>query len=139
MLSRLIYVSRRKKECTSAEIDKILQSCQKNNPSHNITGVLLYSPTQFIQYLEGEYKEIIGLYDRIKTDQRHSDTVMISTGIIKEKIFPGWHMGAKDLAGANIDYRTDISDEDRKVFNSLLSGTDQNGDRVISVIRKIFN
>lgn len=43
MLSHLIYISNREKECTDQEIDKILASCQENNRHDDITGVLLLS------------------------------------------------------------------------------------------------
>jgi hypothetical protein len=61
MLSHLIYVSNRAQNCTQSEIEKILESCKKNNVQYDITGVLLYSDTKFVQYIEGQYKEIMGL------------------------------------------------------------------------------
>ncbi len=59
MLAQLSYVSNRNSICTEAEIEKILAACKKNNPSLNVTGVLLYSDSKFIQMVEGESKTII--------------------------------------------------------------------------------
>lgn len=138
MLSQLVYVSNRKANCTSAEIDKILESCKKNNPALDITGILLYSDTKFIQLVEGEAKVITSLYDKIKTDDRHSNAMMISYSPIKEKSFPSWHMGSKKLAGNEVDFNTSISTEDKVIFENLLNGKEENGQKVLNLLKKFF-
>lgn len=138
MLSQLVYVSNRKSNCTEAEIEKILSACKKNNPPLEVTGVLLYSDTKFIQMVEGEAKVITGLYDKIKLDNRHSNAMMISYGPIKEKSFPSWHMGARKITGSQVDFKTDITKEDQAVFNSLLNGQEENGTKVLGLLKKFF-
>jgi len=138
MLSQLVYVSNRKSNCTEEEIGKILASCKKNNPPLQITGVLLYSDTKFIQMVEGDAKVITGLYDKIKLDNRHSNTMMISYGPIKEKSFPSWHMGARKIAGNQVDFKTNITKEDQEVFNSLLNGREEKGEKVLGLLKKFF-
>jgi hypothetical protein len=138
MLSQLVYVSNRKVNCTEEEIGKILASCKKNNPSLQITGVLLYSDTKFIQMVEGDAKVITGLYDKIKLDNRHSNTMMISYGPIKEKSFPSWHMGARKIAGSQVDFKTNITKDDQEVFNSILNGREESGIKVLSLLKKFF-
>jgi hypothetical protein len=64
MLSQLTYVSNRNPNCTNEEIEKILLSCKENNPSLEVTGVLLYSETKFIQMVEGNSKTILELYEK---------------------------------------------------------------------------
>ncbi|MBL7842784.1 MAG: BLUF domain-containing protein [Cyclobacteriaceae bacterium] len=138
MLSQLVYVSNRKPSCTQEEIDKILASCKRNNPSLNITGVLLYSDTKFIQLVEGDAKVIMQLYDKIKLDPRHSNTMMISYGPIKDKAFPSWHMGTKKLATDTIDFTTDITSDDKVIFDKILTGKEENGQRVLNLLKKFF-
>jgi Sensors of blue-light using FAD len=138
MLSQLVYVSTRKTNCTEQEIEKILSSCKKNNPPLNITGILLYSDTKFIQLVEGEYKVINSLYDKIKTDSRHEQVKLIAMGPIHVKAFPSWHMGARKIANNEVDFKTDISNEDKEIFNSLLSGREENGAKVLSLLKKFF-
>ena len=138
MLSQLVYVSNRKPNCTEEEIEKILASCKKNNPPLNITGVLLYSEKKFIQLVEGESKVIMELYDKIKKDDRHSYTRMVALGAIKEKSFPSWHMGSKKIKDKDVDYRTDISKEDEKIFDNILNGKEENGDRVLKILKTFF-
>lgn len=138
MLSQLVYVSNRKSTCTAEEIEKILASCKKNNPALNITGVLLYSDTKFIQLVEGDAKVITTLYDKIKLDARHSNPMMLSYGPIKEKSFPSWHMGSKKMASNDVDFKTDISTEDRAIFNNLLNGMEADGQRILNILKKFF-
>ena len=138
MLSQLVYVSTRKPMCTQEEIDKILDSCKRNNPGLNITGVLLYSDTKFIQLVEGDAKVIMGLYDKIKLDNRHSNPMMISYGPIKEKTFPSWHMGTKNLKGDQLDFKTDITADDKTLFQNILNGKEEKGERVLNFIKKFF-
>lgn len=138
MLSHLIYVSNRSQICTQAEIDKILDACKRNNVKYDITGVLLYSDTKFVQYIEGEYKEIMGLYDRIKGDPRHTSPVLLNSSPITERSFPSWQMGAKKFDTASIDFRTAVSDSDKVVFESLLSAKKTDDNRAIALMKKFF-
>jgi hypothetical protein len=138
MLSQLVYVSNREKNCTDEEIEKILASCKKNNPQLNITGILLYSDTKFIQLVEGEYKVINDLYNKIKTDSRHDQIRLISIGPIEKKAFPSWHMGARKIAGNKVDFKTSINAEDKVIFKDLLSGKEENGQKVLALLKKFF-
>ena len=61
-----MYISNRDKLCSNKEIEKTLESCKKNNPSLDITGVLLYDDSKFIQLVEGDLKTLLSLYDKIK-------------------------------------------------------------------------
>lgn len=138
MLSQLVYVSTRNANCTDQEIDKILENCKKNNPKIDITGVLLFSSTRFIQYVEGESKQILALYDKIKLDKRHEKVMMISYGPISKKLFPSWHMGSKSIKENEIGFRTDISENDKKVFEKILGGASEEGGKVQSLLQKFF-
>lgn len=138
MLSHLIYVSNRLPQCTQQEIDKILDACQRNNKNYDITGVLLYSDTKFIQYIEGEYSQIIQLYDRIKTDKRHSNPVLLTSTPIQKRSFPSWQMGSKKVDVASVDFKTKVSDEDRRVFDSMLAGQPGSDTKAIALINKFF-
>lgn len=138
MLSHLIYVSNRSQNCTEAEIEKILNACKKNNVKYDITGVLLYSDSKFVQYIEGEYKEIMGLYDKIKDDKRHSNPVLLTSAPIPSRSFPSWQMGAKKFDNASIDFKTSVSDDDRKTFESMLSGKSADETKAISLVKRFF-
>ena len=136
MLSHLVYVSARKKSCTDEEVALILEASRKNNASRNITGVLLYSETQFVQYLEGEYREIVALYDHIKKDERHHNAVMVSSCAIAERSFPSWQMGTKELN--KIAFHTEMSPDDKRIFETVLAGQEQQSSKTIALIKKLF-
>lgn len=137
MLSNLVYVSVRKSNCTQEEIQKILDACKRNNGDIDTTGVLLYSDTHFIQYLEGEYKTILGLYDKIKQDDRHKNVVLITTGQIENRLFPSWQMGAKKINQDKIQFETSLSKEEANEFNQILGGKENS--KAISLMQKFFN
>jgi hypothetical protein len=141
MLSQLVYISVRSSDCTDAEIQKILEASIRNNGKINITGVLLFSDTKFIQCLEGEYDLIISLYDKIKLDKRHKNVVMLGLGPIKERYFPSWQMGSKKVSLKDVDFNTQMSDAEKVEFKGLLTGDiiqNQQNQRFISTIRKFF-
>jgi Sensors of blue-light using FAD len=78
------------------------------------------------------------LYDKIKTDPRHDQARLIAMGPIQEKSFPSWHMGARKMLGNEVDFKTDISAEDKEIFNGLLNGREENGAKVLSLLKKFF-
>ncbi|ELR73320.1 hypothetical protein C900_04172 [Fulvivirga imtechensis AK7] len=138
MLSQLVYVSLRTSSCTEEEIQKILASCKRNNHDDDITGVLLYSKTHFVQYLEGAYKKIIALYDKIKEDQRHKNVVMITSGKLDSRIFPSWQMGARNFDGNDFDFKTQLAPNEREEFRSILSGNKHDANKTVDLMRKFF-
>lgn len=137
-LYQLVYSSSRTSKCTDAEIEKILVSCKKNNPGKNITGVLLHSENFFIQYLEGD-KDIIKLYDLIKNDPRHARVVLLSYGPLKERIFPSWHMGFKDVSKNELARLTEGSHEEKKTYNAILRGEKIPQSNAIKLLTRFFN
>jgi len=137
MLSQLVYVSNRKPNCTNEEIGKILDACKKNNPPLNVTGVLLYNDKKFIQLVEGDAKIIMDLYNKIKSDDRHERVMMLSYSPIKEKAFPSWHMGSRDVSNG-VMYDTAITSEDKSTFDRLLNGETEEGAKVLGVLKKFF-
>lgn len=137
MLSQLVYVSVRNAVCTDEEIQKILAACKRNNKEKDVTGVLLYSDTHFVQYLEGQYGKISSLYDKIKLDNRHKNAIMINTAPIKERSFPSWQMGARKFNNDEIEYQTELSPTEKIAFKSLLSGKESNH-QTIGLIKKFF-
>ncbi|HET8858931.1 BLUF domain-containing protein [Marivirga sp.] len=138
MLSQLVYVSNRTNKPSEKEIEDILEACKRNNPDLGITGALLYSDEKFLQLVEGENSTIMGLYDKIKQDKRHENCVMLSYMPIKEKSFPSWHMGSKKIKSDSIDYKTNITPEDKVIFSSLLSGNEADGSKTKEIIQKFF-
>lgn len=136
MPAQLVYTSSRISS-SEKDIESILEASKRNNPSLDITGVLLYSDTKFIQLVEGDARTILNLYDKIKTDTRHKNIRTISLRPIQERAFPSWHMGSKKFYTNEVDFETNISDEDKEVFKELLSGKEQDGLKALNLVLKM--
>ncbi len=137
-LHRLIYTSFRKPSCDESEIKKILASCEKNNPEHGLTGVLLHSENRFIQYIEGEPEKLLALYDTIKEDDRHTAVNQRSFAPIEKRLFPSWHMGYKNVSDDKLGFHTAISTDNKEIFEKMIMGKDQYTDRGLTVLKLFF-
>jgi len=137
-LHKLIYTSSRRPNCDASEIENILASCRRNNPSKNITGVLLHSDHRFIQYLEGDKEEIMSLFEAIKKDDRHGGVNLRYYTPIEERIFPSWHMGYKNVDKNSTVFQTAIIKEDQAIFQKLIENQDQSEIEGMRVLRLFF-
>jgi hypothetical protein len=135
-LYRLVYTSFRKPNCDEKEIENILDSCKKNNPNRNITGVLLHSDKRFIQYIEGSKDEVQELYELIKDDPRHTSVNQRNFEPIDERIFPSWEMGYKDVD--QIQFDTEASNINQKAFNRLIKGELDFDDNAMRILQLFF-
>ncbi|TRX51871.1 BLUF domain-containing protein [Fulvivirga sp. M361] len=134
-LYHLVYSSKRAPHCSDEEIKKILASCKKNNPLENVTGILIHSDNRFIQYIEGD-KNILKLYDKIKEDDRHYNVRLLGYRTIKNRIFPSWQMGFKNIE--KLGFNTDISKEDIVIFNNMINGDTPEQNIGISLLKRFF-
>ena len=134
-LYQLVYSSTRSPECSESSIDDILASCKKNNPETGITGILIHSKNRFVQYLEGNL-ELHTLYHKIKEDRRHYDVMLLIYRPIRERVFPNWHMGFKDVD--NIHFETRLDQEDKQIFEGMLKGEIPETDSGIAVLKRFL-
>lgn len=137
-LSYLIYSSVRNANCTDDEVKKILASCERDNPGKNITGVLVHSENYFLQFLEGDADEIMGLFNHIKKDPRHSKVILLNKGVIDSRMFPSWHMGYKDASKGEVSLLTQSSNEEKDVFNKLLKGEVVEDNKALNMLAKFY-
>lgn len=139
-MNYLIYSSHRKANCTEEEIEKILASCKENNPTNNLTGILLHSKNYFLQYLEGDKDDLTKLYDNIKKDSRHEKVVTLKKGEIETRNFPNWHMGYKDINTNEVVLKSQVSEEELTVFDALLKGDnlERSGKDPLSTLMKFY-
>lgn len=95
MLYKLVYLSEESFKFTEPTLDEILQISRKNNFKNDITGLLIYSKGNIIQFLEGEESNVKDLYKKIEADNRHKNLKVIISGDSVERYFPEWLMGFK--------------------------------------------
>ena len=101
MLVRLLYASRAAASVDAEALALILKQSKANNPKLGVTGVLCFSAGIFLQLLEGGRTTVNQLYNRIVSDARHGEVVLLSYEEINERRFAGWAMGQVNMARLN--------------------------------------
>ena len=90
---QLLYLSNAKPELKQEELNSILRVSRKNNPSRDITGLLVFANGVFIQVLEGPSSEVHKLFETICDDTRHQEVAILGEYSGQERIFTKWSMG----------------------------------------------
>jgi hypothetical protein len=104
-LVRLVYASRfEDSKFNPSELARILESATRNNPEHNITGMLAFGDDHFLQCLEGSREHVNRLYAKIANDPRHSSIVLLDYEEIKEREFADWSMRMVMLTEKNAQF-----------------------------------
>ena len=91
-LYRLVYCSKAKPGIAFSELKSIMAKAEENNFEANITGLLCYGDSKFLQVLEGGREQISEIYSKIVSDDRHTDPVLLSFAETKFRCFSQWAM-----------------------------------------------
>lgn len=86
---QLIYFSERPSESTLSVIELICEDSFVRNRADEVTGLLVYSHTTFLQFIEGPKDAVKNCYVRIERDNRHSSPLVIWEQFSEERTFPG--------------------------------------------------
>ena len=70
----------------------ILVQARRNNRRDAITGALICRHDLYIQLIEGPEPAIDALYEKLATDDRHSDVRLLLAGPVETRMFPEWDM-----------------------------------------------
>jgi hypothetical protein len=79
------------------ELVGLLNQSREKNAALGITGLLLYRAGQFMEALEGEEGVVKKMYATIEKDPRHVNCVEVRWEVIRERRFPVWSMGFRNL------------------------------------------
>lgn len=85
MFKSLTYVSVASVPVTKSLLRNILASSLKNNKSLEITGMLVYYDSTFIQVLEGFADHVSKIFEVISKDERHDNVVVLNEAEIEER------------------------------------------------------
>ncbi|RYY06510.1 MAG: BLUF domain-containing protein [Sphingobacteriaceae bacterium] len=88
----LIYSSYARIEFNQADLKVLLIQSREKNKQSGVSGMLLFLNGKFIQFLEGEEKEIKSLYAKISQDKRHTSVVLLKEGTTDQRLFTNWSM-----------------------------------------------
>lgn len=113
MIFYIIYISKSKKLMSDPELLALLGQARKGNGKRRITGILLYiqgrflnrvkddsdgeTEGRFIQVLEGNEAEVMSVFDRISSDGRHQDIMVLKEAEISQRNFDAWDMGFSSM------------------------------------------
>lgn len=75
----------------------ILEASRRNNPTHNITGVLVSHGGWFMQVLEGPVLAVNNLMAKIRTDSRNCDFLLLRANSIGKRDFGEWSMASTQV------------------------------------------
>ena len=92
-LYHFVYCSRAADGVDDAEVGRIVESAQRHNPAHGITGVLVFGSGVFFQWIEGPAAQIQKLIANLHGDSRHYDIASLSQSEEeRERLYPNWGM-----------------------------------------------
>lgn len=97
-LYSLIYISVPDAHFQPENLAQIAEEAQTFNRQNDITGLLLYSGTIFLQMLEGDFDRLNDVYARIAKDDRHRDLEVLIGAPASHRLFPNWTMGVLDIS-----------------------------------------
>ncbi|CTQ34282.1 BLUF domain-containing protein [Jannaschia rubra] len=118
-LTRLVYYSQHNPSM-SLGVPDLIATCHRNNAALDVTGFLQFNGHSFLQVLEGGRAEVSSLYNRIVTDPRHLNVILIQCCDVRERMFPGWSMGLHE----------GMDEQTKKVFLRYFSGNTVNPETI---------
>lgn len=97
MLFTLTYLSHEAHPLSEMELEVLLRQATRDNERLGITGVLLYAEGAFVQRLEGPRDAVMGLFARIRRDERHEVLMVTDVRETPARTFDGWGMALIDV------------------------------------------
>jgi len=97
-LHALVYVSVATRALSAEELEHLLDRARVRNTQEGVTGVLLYSYGNFIQYLEGPASGIERVYAVIKSDHQHHGIIELMREPIHSREFSSWSMAFRNIS-----------------------------------------
>jgi hypothetical protein len=93
-----IYTSIYTGQNISTDLEDIIHQAKKNNPIHNVSGVLFFHNNRFLQIIEGDKKNLDQLKLNITKDSRHKEIQQLFYEPILSKSFSNWNMDTFNLS-----------------------------------------
>jgi hypothetical protein len=91
-LKAILYVSASTHMLSPFEIDHLLRRARERNACEQVTGVLLYSDGNFMQYIEGDAPRLAKIYAVIRDDPWHQGMIELLREPIQKREFSEWSM-----------------------------------------------
>ena len=91
-LRSMTYTSLARLDLDASDLEAIHQTAERENAARNITGLLIFNGTHFLQILEGDESALRQLIENLRRDQRHSGLEVRHDEPIDQRSFPDWSM-----------------------------------------------
>jgi hypothetical protein len=91
-LSAIVYRSRAVEVFTDTDLFYLLAHARENNAKMGVSGVVLYDRGHFFQWLEGHDEPLGRIWNKIRSDPRHTDVQVLVDQQIPTRLFAGWSM-----------------------------------------------
>ncbi|MFK7851681.1 MAG: BLUF domain-containing protein [Akkermansiaceae bacterium] len=111
---RLAYLSSPVKPFTDDDFDDIESKSITANNERDVTGLLIVNGDRILQILEGKESSVCELYNKIKTDPRHTITKLVTEVEDEERLLLTWSMVVRDVTG--------IPDDALREYQELYDG-----------------
>jgi hypothetical protein len=90
-------VSRVARQVRFADAEEIARDAATKNAANGVTGVLVYTPSLFIQVLEGQQHDVEATFARIEKDPRHQQLRVLAAQEVDASEFDAWAMVARRI------------------------------------------
>jgi hypothetical protein len=132
-IRQVVYISQATGTFTESELSELVEVSRRNNKKHRITGAMLYLENAFIQVIEGEDAAIGQLLEKLRTDTRHENIVVLSDKPAQARNFQSWSMGIVKAAEAD---RPEVLEELR--LASTANGGSEEGSNIMPVSQTLM-
>ena len=96
-LVSLLYMSKATDAMEADQLSGIERTATARNREANVSGLLIYNGTNFVQLLEGEEGMVSATMDRIRQDPRHTNIHVLRHSGVRERECPDWAMRCQML------------------------------------------
>jgi len=93
-LRSITYTSTPTRAMSPQDLESLLAAARDFNRQNEVTGVLLYSGSHFMQCFEGPDEAVQKVYARMLASSKHKDVVVIVDVAIQKRAFGDWLMGS---------------------------------------------
>ncbi len=91
-LLRVVFRSEVAPGVTKEHIKSIMAASQAKNPARNISSMLCFNTTHFLEILEGPHRVVDALYSKIMADTRHRNVQTVVKDGIDQRLLDNWAM-----------------------------------------------
>lgn len=119
MIYRLLYVSTADPSIDEAGLSRIIEAARTRNAALDITGLMVFTGSHFMQLLEGPKDAVEVIFDMICEDEHHSAVARLIAEPARERSCPDWAMALRVIDAPEDGARHVFSVDDETLMSFL--------------------